>query len=76
MSDFKDESTKEEFKGKSDKAKGTLKEGAGKVTGREDWEAEGKADQAEGGVREGLGKAGRKISDTAESAADKVTGKD
>lgn len=36
---------------------GKIQEAAGKVTGREDWEAEGKAKQMEGDVQKGFGKA-------------------
>ncbi|MFI8521849.1 CsbD family protein [Streptomyces sp. NPDC085481] len=43
-------------KSSMDKAKGKLKETAGKATGNERLEAEGKADQMKGKAREGMEK--------------------
>ena len=40
--------------GEKDKAKGSVKEGLGKLTGDERTEAEGKADKAKGSAKEGL----------------------
>jgi uncharacterized protein YjbJ (UPF0337 family) len=76
MGEFKKKSTEEEAKGTGQSIKGKIKEGAGALTGREDWEAEGEVDQAEGETRKGLGRAGRKISETAESVSDAITGED
>ena len=39
---------REHVKGAADKAKGAIKEGAGKLTGDKDLEAEGKMDKAKG----------------------------
>ena len=39
---------REHIKGAADKAKGAIKEGAGKLTGDRDLEAEGKLDKAKG----------------------------
>ncbi|MHC2703313.1 uncharacterized protein YjbJ (UPF0337 family) [Bradyrhizobium liaoningense] len=56
---------REHVKGAADKAKGAIKEGAGKLTGDKGMEAEGKIDKAKGirpqrcGGREGCG-AGRR----------------
>ena len=47
-----------------DDTKGKIKEGAGKVTGDKDLEAEGKSDQVVG-----------KVKDAVESVKDKLTGK-
>ncbi|MEO7002456.1 MAG: CsbD family protein [Ktedonobacterales bacterium] len=50
-------------KGGMRKLGGKLQEAAGKVTGKDDWEAQGKMKQAEGTVQEGWGKAERKADD-------------
>ncbi len=46
---------KEHLKGAADKASGTMKEAAGKITGNEKLEAEGKFDKVKGEVRQGVG---------------------
>lgn len=46
---------KDRIKGAVDKAKGTIKEGAGKITGDAKLQAEGKADKAKGTVRNAVG---------------------
>ncbi len=46
---------REHVKGTIDKAKGAVKDAAGKVTGDSKLQAEGKADKAEGSVRKGVG---------------------
>lgn len=46
---------KDRIKGAADKAKGSLKEAAGKVTGDAKLQAEGKADKAKGAVRNAVG---------------------
>ena len=46
---------REHIKGAADKAKGTIKEGAGKLTGDESMEAEGKMDKAAGKVQNAAG---------------------
>ena len=56
----------EHGKGLLDKAKGTVKEAVGKVTGNEKLEAEGKADKAAGAAHETAGDvkdAGKKVAD-------------
>lgn len=47
--------------GAVDKAKGSVKEGVGKLRGDEDQEAEGKADQAKGGLKEKFADAKDKV---------------
>lgn len=46
---------KEHVKGAADKAKGAIKETAGKVTGDKGLEAEGKMDKAKGAVHSAVG---------------------
>jgi uncharacterized protein YjbJ (UPF0337 family) len=46
---------REHVKGAADKAKGTIKETAGKVTGDKELESEGKLDKAKGDVHDAAG---------------------
>jgi uncharacterized protein YjbJ (UPF0337 family) len=46
---------KEHVKGVADKAKGTIKDAAGKVMGDKDLQAEGKVDKAKGARHEAVG---------------------
>ena len=46
---------REHVKGAADKAKGAIKEGAGKLTGDKDLETEGKIDKAKGSVHNAAG---------------------
>ena len=46
---------KNRIEGAADKAKGNLKEAAGKVTGDAKLQAEGKADKAKGAVKNAVG---------------------
>ena len=46
---------KNRVEGAGDKAKGSIKEAAGKVTGDSKLKAEGKADKAGGGVKNAIG---------------------
>jgi uncharacterized protein YjbJ (UPF0337 family) len=48
---------KEHVKGAADKAKGTVKDAAGKLTDDKELQAEGKMDKAKGTAREALGDA-------------------
>ncbi|CAN5703101.1 hypothetical protein BH20VER1_BH20VER1_28760 [soil metagenome] len=50
-----DSSTKDKFEGKSEQAKGAVKETFGSATGNRDMEAEGKADRASGKIEEKKG---------------------
>lgn len=60
---------REHIKGAADKAKGAVKEGAGKLTGDKDLEAEGKIDKAKGSAHNAAGD----VKDAARNAADAVT---
>lgn len=57
---------REHVKGAADKAKGAIKEGAGKLTGDKDMEAEGKIDKAKGSAHNAAGD----VKDAARDAAD------
>ena len=59
---------REHVKGFADKAKGTIKEGAGKLTGDKELEAEGKIDKAKGSAHEVAGD----VKDAARDVADKI----
>jgi uncharacterized protein YjbJ (UPF0337 family) len=48
---------KEHIKGAADKAKGAVKDAAGKLTGDKQMQAEGKIDKAKGAAREAMGDA-------------------
>lgn len=60
---------REHVKGAADKAKGAIKEGAGKVTGDKSLEAEGKIDKAKGSAHNAAGDM-RDAADAAREAAD------
>jgi uncharacterized protein YjbJ (UPF0337 family) len=55
---------KNRISGAADKAKGSMKEAAGKVTGDERLKAEGKVDKAKGAVKNAVGGAKDAIRDT------------
>jgi uncharacterized protein YjbJ (UPF0337 family) len=57
---------RENVKGFAEKTKGTIKEGAGKMMGDRDLEAEGKVDKAKGDVHNATGN----LKDAGRSAAD------
>ncbi|TFV41289.1 CsbD family protein [Bradyrhizobium niftali] len=59
---------REHVKGVADKAKGAIKEGAGKLSGDKDLQREGKADKAKGAVHNVAGD----VKDAARDAADAV----
>src|SRR5687768_10298261 len=63
MDKLKKESTEQEIKGIGQQVKGKIQEGAGKLTGDADLEADGNLNQAGGRVREKLGETGRKVAD-------------
>jgi len=69
MSIFNDD----ELKGKYEKAKGTVKEKVGEVTGNERLEAEGEADHAAGEGKETWGKFKRGVSDAVDSVGEAVS---
>ena len=57
---------KEHIKGMAQKAEGSIKDAAGRLTGNERLQAEGKADKAAGAARESVGDvkdAGRNVAD-------------
>jgi uncharacterized protein YjbJ (UPF0337 family) len=56
-----------------DKAKGSVKEAAGKATHDEDLEAAGKTDQAKGGVEKAVGKAKDAAHDVKEGVEDAMS---
>ena len=62
---------REHVKGAADKAKGTIKEGAGKLTGDKELETEGKIDKAKGAAHNAVGD----VKDAARNVADAVTKK-
>ncbi|WP_404979103.1 CsbD family protein [Bradyrhizobium sp. SHOUNA76] len=57
---------REHVKGAADKAKGAIKEGAGKLTGDKDMETEGEIDKAKGSAHNAAGD----VKDAARDAAD------
>jgi uncharacterized protein YjbJ (UPF0337 family) len=57
---------REHVKGAADKAKGTIKEGAGKISGDKELEQEGNADKAKGDLHDAAGN----IKDAARKTAD------
>jgi uncharacterized protein YjbJ (UPF0337 family) len=59
---------REHVKGAADKAKGAIKEGAGKLTGDRDLEAEGKWDKAKGEAHKAAGD----VKDAARDARDSI----
>lgn len=63
MDKLRKESAEQEIKGIGQQIKGKVQEGAGKLTGDADLEADGNLNQAGGRVREKLGEAGRKTAD-------------
>jgi uncharacterized protein YjbJ (UPF0337 family) len=63
MDKLRKESAKQEIKGIGQQIKGKVQEGAGKLTGDADLEAEGNLNQAGGRVREKVGETGRKVAD-------------
>jgi len=59
---------REHVKGVADKAKGAVKEGAGKITGDKKLQSEGKADKAKGAAHKAAGD----VKDAARDAADSL----
>jgi uncharacterized protein YjbJ (UPF0337 family) len=62
----------DEIEGKYEQAKGSIKEGFGRLTGDEEMQAEGTADKLKGDVQEGWGGAKRKVGDMLEDAGDAI----
>jgi uncharacterized protein YjbJ (UPF0337 family) len=65
---------KDELEGKWEKAKGTVKDKAGEVTGDRELEAEGEAQKAAGDVQDEFGRARRKAGEAVEDLGDKIKG--
>jgi uncharacterized protein YjbJ (UPF0337 family) len=63
MDKLRRESAEQEVKGIGQQIKGKIQEGAGKLTGDADLEADGNLNQAGGRVREKLGEAGQDVAD-------------
>ncbi len=63
---------KDEVEGKYEQAKGSVKEGIGRVTGDDEMEAEGAADKLKGDLQEGWGGTKRKVGDMLEDAGDAI----
>jgi len=59
---------REHVKGAADKAKGAIKEGAGKLTGDKSMEAEGKMDKAKGSAHNVAGDVKDGLRDAADAA--------
>ena len=64
---------KDEVKGKTERAKGRVKEGVGKATGNARLRNEGAADQAGGAVQEGFGKGRRKVGNAIKDIGKKIS---
>jgi uncharacterized protein YjbJ (UPF0337 family) len=63
---------KDEMEGKYNQAKGSIKEGLGRLTGDDDMRAEGSADKVKGDVQEGWGGTKRKVGDALEDVGDAI----
>ena len=63
---------RDEMEGKYNQAKGSVKEGVGRLIDDEEMEAEGTADKMKGNVQEGWGGAKRKVGDMLEDAGDAI----
>jgi uncharacterized protein YjbJ (UPF0337 family) len=63
---------RDEMEGKYEQAKGSVKEGLGRMTGDEEMQAEGNADKLKGDIQEGWGGTKRKVGDILEDAGDAI----
>lgn len=63
---------KDEMEGKLDRAKGNIKQGAGRLINDPDLENEGELDEAGGKIKEGAGKVRRKVGEAIEDVGDKI----
>ena len=64
--------TKDEVKGKLNRAKGQAKQSIGNATGNDRLRDEGAADRAAGSVQEGVGKAKRKVGDAVKDLGNRI----
>lgn len=62
----------DEIEGKYNQAKGSVKEGLGRLTGDEEMQAEGQADKVKGDLQEGWGSTKRKVGEALEDAGDAI----
>lgn len=62
----------DEIEGKYEQAKGSIKEGLGRLTGDEELETEGTADKLKGDVQEGWGGAKRTVGEALEDVGDAI----
>jgi uncharacterized protein YjbJ (UPF0337 family) len=63
---------RDEAEGKTDRAKGKMKETVGNLTDDERLRDEGAADQVEGEMEEGFGKGRRKVGEAVEDVGKKI----
>ena len=63
---------RDEIEGKFERAKGSVKQGLGRMTGDEEMRSEGASDKLKGDVQEGWGGAKRKVGDTLKDMGDAV----
>jgi uncharacterized protein YjbJ (UPF0337 family) len=63
---------RDEVEGKTDRAKGKMKETVGNLTDDERLRDEGAADQVEGEMEEGFGKGRRKVGEAVEDVGKKI----
>lgn len=63
---------RDELEGKYDQAKGSFKQGLGKLTGDEEMRSEGAGDKLKGDIKEGWGGTKRKVGDMLEDMGDAV----
>ena len=63
---------RDELEGKFDRAKGSMKEGLGRMSGDEEMRSEGAGDKLKGDIKEGWGGTKRKVGDMLEDAGDAV----
>lgn len=63
---------KDEFEGKWEQLKGSVKDKAGELTNDEELEAEGEVQHAEGEAQESWGKTKRKVGEAVKSVGDKI----
>ena len=63
---------RDEIEGKYEQAKGSVKEGVGRITGDEEMEAEGAGDKLKGDLQEGWGGTKRKVGDIMEDVGDAI----
>ena len=63
---------RDEIEGKFERAKGSVKQGLGRMTGDEEMRSEGASDKLKGDVQEGWGDTKRKIGDTLKDMGDAV----